>query len=105
MPQGPHRLSVILLGPPQLLLNGQRLERLRRKNRALVYYLAAHDKPLTRDHLLAFFWPDHERAAGQQTLRTMLHDLRKHLGESLHADDEMLALAPDTFVDSRTFST
>src|SRR5262245_16489562 len=104
MTQSVHRLSVTLLGTPQLLLEGRPLERLRRKNRALVYYLAAHPKPLTRDHLLTFFWPDHERAAAQQILRTMLHDLRKQLGESLHVDDEQLALAPDTWVDARTFA-
>jgi DNA-binding SARP family transcriptional activator/Tfp pilus assembly protein PilF len=105
MTQGPYRLSVTLLGTPQLLLAGQPLARVRRKNRALIYYLAAHAKSLTRDHLLAFFWPDHERIAAQQILRTMLHDLRKHLGESLRADDETLALAPNTFVDAHDFAT
>lgn len=98
-----NRLHIQLLGIPQLSLNNRPLDALRRKNRALLYYLAAHTQPQTRDHLLTFFWPDHERSAAQQILRTMLHDLRKHLGESLLAEGDMLALAPDTIVDARCF--
>ena len=44
MSEGLYRLSVTLLGTPQLLVAGQPLERVRRKNRALIYYLAAQDK-------------------------------------------------------------
>ncbi len=83
---------------------GQPLAKVRRKNRALVFYLAAHDRPLTRDHLLALFWPDHDRAAAQHILRTMLSDLRKATGERLYVEDETLRLASDTFVDARTFA-
>ena len=47
-------LAIQLLGTPQLLLDGQPLNVTRRKSRALLYYLAANAKPLTRDHLLTF---------------------------------------------------
>lgn len=97
-------LSITLFGTPQMSRDGQALTGVRRKNRALVYYLAAHDTPLTRDHLLAFFWPDHERVASQQILRTMLHDLRRQLGSAIQAEDDMVGLASDTIVDVRLFS-
>src|SRR3990172_979251 len=98
-------LSILLLGQPQVTLFGQPLDLPRRKSRALLYYLAGHTAPLARDHLLAFFWPDHDRAAAQQVLRTTLHGLRKVLGESLVADEHILALAPNVEVDARAFTT
>jgi DNA-binding SARP family transcriptional activator len=97
-------LSVLLLGPPRLLRDDTPLNVSRRKSRALVYYLAAHERPLTREQLLAFFWPDLERPAAQQTLRTTLHGLRKALGEALGVDDDRVGLAPGTRVDTRRFA-
>jgi DNA-binding SARP family transcriptional activator/predicted ATPase len=93
-------LSILLLGPPALLLDQQPLGSLRRKNRALLFYLAEQRRPVSRDHLLAFFWPDHPRQSAQRILRTMLYDLRQQLGPSLEADGEALTLAPETDVDT-----
>src|SRR5258706_13016159 len=105
MHQIPPSLEIHLFGTPGLYLNGQAVDQVRRKNRALVYYLAAHPQPVTRETLLAFFWPDHERASAQPILRTMIYDLRRHLGDTFQADDESLALAPAALIDALTFST
>src|SRR5258706_10960868 len=105
MHQIPPSLEIHLFGTPGLYLNGQAVDQVRRKNRALVYYLAAHPQPVTRETLLAFFWPDHERTSAQPILRTMIHDLRKHLADSFHIDDSSMALASDTNIDAQTFST
>src|SRR5690349_21922144 len=96
-------LSIDLLGAPRLLLDGQPLSLPRRKSRALLFYLAARSTPATRDHLLALLWPDHDRSAAQQILRTSLHGLRKALGPALLVGDDTLALAPDVEVDVRRF--
>ena len=98
-------LEIYLFGAPRLLLNGQPVDTLRRKNRALIYYLTAHPQPLTRENLLSFFWPDHERADAQPILRTMIYDLRKQLGDSFCAEDETISLASGTVIDVQTFST
>ncbi|HET9223268.1 MAG TPA: BTAD domain-containing putative transcriptional regulator [Roseiflexaceae bacterium] len=98
-------LSVALFGPPRMALDGRPLTISRRRSRALLYYLAAQDAPVSRERLLALFWPDHERAAAQQILRTNLHGLRKSLGAWLLAEDDALALAPGTDVDARRFAT
>src|SRR5512142_1316720 len=92
-------LKIQLFGAPQLLLNGQIVENLRRKNRALLYYLAAQGGKSTREKLLSFFWPDHERSTAQPILRTMIHDLRKYLGEVIEVDDQNIALAQNTSID------
>ncbi|MEK7786358.1 MAG: BTAD domain-containing putative transcriptional regulator, partial [Chloroflexota bacterium] len=98
-------LSILLLGQPQILLDGKPLNITRRKSRALIYYLAAHDAnaPLSREHLLAFFWPDLDRPAAQQTLRTTLHGLRKTLGGLLVVEENTIALAPEVDIDVRRF--
>src|SRR5512143_373348 len=96
-------LNILLLGTPQILRAGAPLNITRKKSRALIYYLAASHKPLTRDHLLSFFWPDADRAAAQQTLRTTLHGLRRALNSDLIVDDNTLALASDVVVDAKLF--
>src|ERR1700687_5676315 len=96
-------LTLALLGSPQITLDGRSLDSMRRKNRALLYWLARRDEPLSRDEVLAFLWPDHPRPSAQRILRTMLSELRHQLGPSLLADAETLALALDTVVDPRRF--
>src|SRR6185436_5224211 len=98
-------LEIQLFGAPQLLLNGQIVDSLRRKNHALLYYLAAQGGKSTREKLLSFFWPDHERSRAQPILRTMIHDLRKYLGKSIEVDDQNIAFASDTSIDAHDFST
>jgi DNA-binding SARP family transcriptional activator len=101
----PSMLEIWLFGIPRLLLNSHSVDSLRRKNRALIYHVAAQNGQSTREKLLTFFWPDREHYAAQAILRTMIHDLRKHLGEAFQADDQLIALSPDTFIDVRKFST
>lgn len=98
-------LEIRLFGTPQLLLQSDNVDSLRRKNRALIYYVAAQEGQSSREKLLTFFWPDHERSAAQAILRTMIHDLRKFLGEAFQADDQIITFSPDTFIDVQEFST
>ena len=98
-------LSIALLGTPALNLDGHPLAVTRRKSRAVLYYLAAHERPLTRDQLLTLFWPDLDRAAAQQTLRTTLHGLRKALGSALVSDEDTLGFSTDTAIDVRHFES
>ncbi len=97
-------LAVRLFGAPAVEYAGRPLVLPRRKSRALVFYLAAQPHPVRRETLLSLFWPDAERAAGQQTLRTTLHGLRQALGESLRAEDDTLALDAAVVVDARHFT-
>jgi DNA-binding SARP family transcriptional activator len=98
-------LWIRLFGPPQLIVDGQPVSIGRKKSRALLYYLAAQSTPVTRDHLLMRFWPDHDRTAAQHMLRTNLHGLRAALGAALQASEETLTLVPDVTVDVRQFAT
>lgn len=96
-------LAIQLLGTPQILRNGQVLTLPRRKSRALLYYLAAHTTPIAREQLLTLFWPDLDRAAAQQTLRSSLYGLRKALGDVLLVSDSMVGIASQVDVDLHRF--
>lgn len=98
-------LSIQLFGPPKINLNEQSLNVPRRKSRALLFYLAAHPEPITRDQALAFLWPDHNRTAAQKILRTTLYGLRHAVGDALLAEDDRLMLASGVAVDVRHFET
>lgn len=96
-------LSLHLFGTPHITLDDKPLNLTRRKSRALVYYLAAHPRPVARDQLLAVLWPDQPRPAAQQVLRTTLHGLRQSFGATLRTEAETLAL--EAAVDVRTFES
>jgi DNA-binding SARP family transcriptional activator len=96
-------VTLHLLGTPQVYKNGQEIRLKRRKSRALLFYVAAHFKPITREHLLALFWPDTERPAAQQILRTSLYGLRKEVEGVLFVQDDRLSLAPEVEIDLRSF--
>ncbi len=96
-------LRLQLFGPPRIWDAERPVALNRRKSRALLFYLATRSEPVARDALLSFFWPDLDRAAAQQSLRTTVHGLRKTLGPLLDADDDYLALAESVDVDVRRF--
>jgi DNA-binding SARP family transcriptional activator len=96
-------LTITLFGTPEIIRDGVPVAISRRKSRALLYYLADNIRPLQREHLLNWFWPDTERVAAQQVLRTTLHGLRKELGESLVVERDNVSLEPSTRVDARMF--
>lgn len=97
-------LTFLLLGPPQILRDGAPVDLPRRRTRALAYYLAAQPGAVSREQLLALLWPDHERPAAQQILRTTLHSARKAIGPALVAADDSLAIAGDALVDLRALA-
>lgn len=97
--------EIQLFGIPCLLIKGHVVDNLRRKNCALIYYIAAQGGQATREKLLTFFWPDYERSAAQRILRTMLYEVRKSLGDIFQADDRVIVLPHDTFIDIHVFST
>jgi DNA-binding SARP family transcriptional activator len=97
-------LTIQLFGDPVIRCDGGAIALPRRRTRALVYYLAAHSDPTSREQLLELFWPDADRTAAQQLLRAALHGARKALGSALLADDARVAIAPAVPVDWRTLT-
>lgn len=75
-------LRIHLFGAPAVYdENGRPLVIPRRLTRALLYYLAAQGRPVTRDHLIDRFWPDEPLEKARASLRDALAKLRDALPE------------------------
>jgi predicted ATPase/DNA-binding SARP family transcriptional activator/Tfp pilus assembly protein PilF len=77
-------LSLSLLGPPQIDVDGQPVSApLSAKAQALLAYLAVESAlPHQRDALAGLLWPDHAQDAARNSLRQALHQLRRALGKA-----------------------
>jgi DNA-binding SARP family transcriptional activator len=72
-----------LLGAPGLSRGGEPVKLGRKKAMGLLAYLAFGKRAYNRDTLAALFWPDHDQAHARGSLRRLLSELRRQLGEEL----------------------
>jgi predicted ATPase/DNA-binding SARP family transcriptional activator/Tfp pilus assembly protein PilF len=89
-------LSLRLLGPPSIELDGAPVEVDTRKAVALLAYLAVSEQAHSRESLAALFWPEYDQERAYANLRRTLWAFNKAAGTAwLHADQETIGLAPD----------
>jgi len=89
------RLTVSLLGPPRIEVDGEPLRVDTRKAIALLAYLAVTGERKSRDTLAALLWPDHDAEHARAALRRTLSALGKGLGgEFLAIERSAIALDP-----------
>jgi DNA-binding SARP family transcriptional activator len=72
-------LRILLLGPPAIYDADHPVQINRRSLRALLYYLACHDHPITRAETVLLFWPDESEQEARRHLREILSKLNKQL--------------------------
>ena len=87
------RLSVAVLGAPEVHHGRQPVALPTRKALALLVYLLVERGQHRRDKLVALFWPESDADAGRATLRSTLARLRDGLDDS--ADARHLLVARD----------
>lgn len=75
-------LSIRLLGPLEVAVDGQPIVVDTRKALAIVALVAAERRPFARDELAAMFWPEADDEAARSALRRTLSVLRTAVGES-----------------------
>ncbi len=78
MPNQP-RLTILLLGPVKVQYGNTAVKINRRAERAILYYLAAEHRPISRQRLIDLLWPETGQADPRSTLRTALSRLRNDL--------------------------
>jgi DNA-binding SARP family transcriptional activator len=77
-------LDLLTLGGLRIMLDHERVENLRsRTAEALVVYLVCQGRPLAREWLAEFFWPERPPEASLGNLRVALHRLQKTLAPYL----------------------
>lgn len=91
------RLTIRLLGAPDVQIAGSPLTLHNQKARALLYYLAATGQPHTRDHLATLLWSESSGRDARHSLRSDLYRLRQALRSSgvevaLNIDGDLIAL-------------
>lgn len=96
------RLTLRLLGAPEVLWAGRSLRFRSRKELALLVYLVGEGGRHHREKLIALFWPESDRARGGAALRNTLARLRRSLevaGEFVVGDGALVSFAFDRPVD------
>jgi DNA-binding SARP family transcriptional activator len=93
------RLTIRLLGAPDVQVAGSPLVLNNQKARALLFYLAATGRPHTRDHLAALLWSESSDSDARHSLRSDLYRLRQALRQggadkALSGDGESIVLRP-----------
>lgn len=67
-----------------------------RKLLALIAWLVAQPRPVTRARLASLFWEDREGARARQSLRQALSTLRRMVGPALAEAGDTVGIVPDT---------
>ncbi|MBP7091956.1 MAG: AAA family ATPase [Anaerolineaceae bacterium] len=90
------KLKILLLGPPEVTLEDRPVLIKRRLNRALLFYLAAQNNPVTREEICNLFWPDAPEEIAKKNLREALSRLRTSIGftDLIFSEGEQLFLNP-----------
>jgi DNA-binding SARP family transcriptional activator len=98
------RLSVLLLGPLQVTVDGQPVSGFEtEKARALLAYLAVEaDRPHRRDFLAELLWPERLPGAAQANLRHTLAGLRRLICDPAISPDAACEAAPPVLLVTRT---
>ena len=96
-------LSIRLLGPMQVTLDGQPVTRFEtEKVRALLAYLAVEaDRPHRRDFLAEMLWPERPKGAATANLRHTLASLRRAISETATQRKPDCQIAPPFLLANR----
>ena len=88
-------LSIAVLGPPVVLVDGSSMAVDTRKATALLAFVALADGPVRRDTLAGLLWPETDPDRARSTLRRTLSTLRGALGNRwLETERDSVSLEP-----------
>src|SRR5712692_3503941 len=77
------RLSIALMGPPAITLDGEPITFKTQKVQALLAFLAVEaQQPHRREELTGLLWPEQPEEAARLNLRVSLHRLREALPQN-----------------------
>ncbi|MFW5714693.1 MAG: AAA family ATPase, partial [Brevefilum sp.] len=85
----PTQLKIKLLGPVEITYNNKLLKIRRRLERAILYYLAAEDRPASRTELIDLLWAKKDEIDCRAALRTALSRLRSELPDEAMLKTEL----------------
>lgn len=95
--------SIILFGKPDIYVQGTTRVVKRKKAKALLFYLAAQDKPCSREQLIDVFWPGMDLGVAAHNLSVHLHFLKDVVPGFIVTDQGYVMLANTVTVDVRQY--
>ena len=96
------RLTIRLLGTPEILFGDRPLSFRTRKAMALLIYLAVENKKHSRESLMALLWPESPPESAAASLRVALSRLRRSLlpaGDVIVTEARHVGLDPNYIID------
>lgn len=95
-----NHMYIRLFGTPAIRINDQMVVIKRKKSRALIFYLAAAHKPISRTQLIKVLWPQFDRASALKNLSTYVHNIRSAIPELIVVDKNYLSISENVLVDA-----
>jgi DNA-binding SARP family transcriptional activator len=100
-------LSILLLGPPQVILNGQLVKINRREQRAGLFFLAGQMEPVSRAEICDIFWPEDSEELSRKKLREGLSRIRSALKDPdiIISNNDFVSLdSSRVYIDAREYN-
>ena len=98
-------IRIEVLGIPRILVNGKPASLSRKRVRAILFYLAAEQKPIARTTLAWLFWPDKSTQIASRNLSIHLSYLRNALNDDVLVSSQgAISLAPGVQTDVNDYS-
>lgn len=72
----------------------------RKKSRALIYYLAAIKKPVSRTEVVKILWPQFDRVVALKNLSTYVHNIRSEYPNLIMVEKNYISISKDIVVDA-----
>lgn len=92
------------LGPPRVFADGVEVLARRRKELALLAYLASNRRPVSRERLASLLWGDRVDERARHSLRQALHRIGTALPGALEVGPDQVSAAPEALAyDVRAF--
>lgn len=95
-----YKIYIRLFGTPSIWIDGQIAVIKRRKSRALVYYLAAIGKPVSRIEIVKILWPQFDRTTALKNLSTYVHNIRSEFPELIVVEKNYISISKEVVVDA-----
>ena len=83
MSESENRIYIELLGSPQIVMDGVPINIPRKRVRAMLYYLAERNTPVSRSTVADILWPDMDAVSASQNMSTHISYLKKALGNNV----------------------
>ncbi|MDR1116834.1 MAG: AAA family ATPase [Oscillospiraceae bacterium] len=97
------KYEIKMLGTPKVIIDGAEMRVQQKKARALLFYLAEKNKPVSRNEIVELLWPRNDRTS-RHNLSVLLGSLRQNAPGLIVSDSSILRISPEAAIDAVEFT-